>query len=80
MVFDGKFAGGKRLLDAFGLKRGVEEPNSLKSRALSIILCRTSIFSLCLIYANVMSAAMAEVTALEIMNYIAGSIAGRKML
>lgn len=76
MDFDWRSAGGESLLDAFGSGRGVEEPDSLKNRAFSIILHRASIFSLCLVCADAMVVATAELTTLEIKCYITGFIAG----
>lgn len=66
MAFDGKSAGRKNLLDAFGLGRGVRKPDSLISRDFLIILRKTSIFSLYFICADAMTAATAEITALKI--------------
>lgn len=68
------------MFDAFELEKGVEEPNSLNNRAFSIILHKTSMFSLCLTYMKAMAAAMAEVTALKIECYIVGSIARRAVI
>lgn len=64
------------MLDVFRSGGGVEEPNSLRSRDFLIILRMASISSLCLVCTDVMTAAMAEVTALEIKCCITGSIAG----
>lgn len=57
----------------------MEEPDSLKSRDILIISRRTSISSLCLVWADAMAVTTAEVTALEIKCYIVGSIAGSDM-
>lgn len=79
MAFDGRFAGRKTLLDVFGLGRRVEKPDFLRCRAFLIISYKASIFSLCLVYADDMAAAMVEVITLEIKYCIAGSITGRDM-
>lgn len=64
------------MLDVFGLERGVEELDSLKSRAFSIISRRMSMFSLCLACMEAIAAATVEVTALEIECCIVEFIAG----
>ena len=79
MAFIRRSTGGESLLDAFRSGEGVEEPDSLKSRAFLIILRKASISSLCLVCADVIAAAMAEVTILKIEYCIAGSIAGEDM-
>lgn len=76
MDFNGRSVGGESLLDVFGSREGVEKPDFLRSRAFSIILRGASISSLCLVCANAMAAAMAEVIVLEIECFIARSIAG----
>lgn len=68
------------MLDAFGLKKGMKEPDSLKSRTFLIISRRASMFSLCLASAKAMAAATAEVTVLKIECYIVGSITGRVVI
>lgn len=80
MAFDERFAGKESLLDAFRSEGRIEEPDFLMSKVFLIISRRASIFSSCLVCANAMAAAMAEVTALEIMCYIAESNKGQDML
>lgn len=68
------------MLDIFGSKKGVEEPDSLRNRDFSIISYKASISSLCLAYAKAMTVAIAEITALEIEFYIMGSIVGEAVI
>ena len=68
------------MLNAFGLERRVEEPDSLRNRVFSIILRRASISPLYFVCAEAKAAALAEVTALEIKCYIVGFITERAML
>lgn len=74
--FDWKSTRGETILDAFRLGEGVKKPDSLKSKDFSIILCKESIFSLCLVDTNAIAVIMAEVIALEIKGCITGSIVG----
>lgn len=80
MDFDKRSASRESLLDVFGSEGKVEEPDSLKSRAYSIILHRASISSSYLICVDAIAAAMVKVTALEIECCIARSIAREDML
>lgn len=61
------------MLDAFELVEGVEKQNSLKSSNFLIISYRTSIFFLCLIWADAMVVATMEIIVQEIECYIAES-------
>lgn len=74
VAFNERFARGKSLLIVFGLREKVKKPDFPKSRDFSIIFCRTSIFSLCLVWADIIAVRMVEVTALEIKYCIVGCI------
>ena len=63
----------------FGLGKRVEKLDCLINKAFSIILYRTSISSLCLVYVNTMVAVTAKIAVLKIEYYLAGSIASRNM-